>query len=265
MLRHLDLFSGIGGFSLACRQLEGIRTTRFVEINADAQAILRSHFPGVPIHFDIRDYIPNCEEFDLITCGFPCTGTSNAGTRTGLDHPASALWKEGLRVIATAQPKFVVVEQPAGVLERGLRTILGGFRMAGYQSEVEIISAARLGAGHRRKRLFIISYPDEWADFYKDAPCWSDQVRDLVSEQRLNSQWLTVRDFSDRPGNGISVRLADGLAEGIIEESNYTEPNRTPGRIRARYLAGRTVTPGQAAVALRRVLYLNSLSHQATT
>ena len=70
------LFSGIGGFTLAAKQLGGIQTTQFVEINLDAQSVLRSHFPGVPIHSDIRDYQPRAGEFDLITMGFPCTGTS---------------------------------------------------------------------------------------------------------------------------------------------------------------------------------------------
>ena len=265
MLRHLDLFSGIGGFSLAAKQLGGIRTTQFVEINPDAQSVLRSHFPGTPIHSDIRDYHPEPGEFEIISCGFPCTGTSNAGTRTGLKHPASALWREGVRCLIEAQPKFCIFEQPEGVLGRGLRTILATLYMAGYSFEIETVSAAELGAGHQRLRLFIISYPDQWADLYKKASCWSDQMREMVQRQRLSSEWLTVRDLRDRVYNGLSVRLVRGLNEAVLEECHYAEPSKSPGRIRARYLAGRTVTPGQAAVALRRVLYLNSLPHQAAT
>ncbi|MGK7916122.1 MAG: DNA cytosine methyltransferase [Prochloraceae cyanobacterium] len=116
MLRHLDLFSGIGGFTKAAKQLGGIQTTQFVEINPDAQLILKHHFPGIPIHSDIRDYQPKEGEFDLITMGFPCTGTSSAGSRTGLSHPASSLWREGFRVLLEAQPKFCVMEQPEGVI-----------------------------------------------------------------------------------------------------------------------------------------------------
>jgi len=87
MLRHLDLFSGCGGFSLAAKQLGGIQTTassgrrtgrmhsplrtaQFVEINTDAQTVLRSNFPEVPIHADIRDYHPEPGEFDLLSMGF---------------------------------------------------------------------------------------------------------------------------------------------------------------------------------------------------
>ncbi|MEO1340819.1 MAG: DNA cytosine methyltransferase [Cyanobacteria bacterium J06635_13] len=254
MLRHLDLFSGVGGFSLAAKQLGGIQTTQFVEINTDAQSVLRSHFPGVPIDGDIRDYQPKSGRFDLITMGFPCTGTSNAGSRTGLKHPASSLWREGIRCLIQARPKFCVIEQPEGVVGRGLRSVLGGLRMAGYQSEVEIVSASELGAGHQRLRLFIVSYLDEWADRFSKAPCWSDQMREMVQRQRVNSQWLTARKSGDR--------IDYGIPEGVVR---FTVPNRTKGRIKSRYLAGRTVTPGQASIALRRVLYLNSLSSQAAT
>ncbi len=252
MLRHLDLFSGIGGFTLAAKQLGGIQTTQFVEINSDAQLILRAHFPGVPIHSDIRDYQPKEREFDLLTMGFPCTGTSNAGSRTGLSHPASALWREGLRCLIEAQPRFCVIEQPEGVIRRGLRAILGGLSLAGYAWEIETITARELGAGHQRLRLFIVSYPDEQRSRLQQT-CWSDQMREMVQRQRLDSEWLTVKRTSDR----LTYELPDGLVQPTV-------PSKTPGRIRARYLAGRTVTPAQATIALQRVLYLNSLSGQTT-
>jgi hypothetical protein len=73
----------------------------------------------------------------------------------------------------------------------------------------------------------------------------------LVQRQRLNSQWLTVK----RTGDRLTYELPDGLVQPIV-------PSKTPGRIRARYLAGRTVTPAQAAIALERVLYLHSMSSQ---
>ena len=183
--------------------------------------VVRSHFPGVPIHSDIRDYHPEPGEFDIISCGFPCTGTSNAGTRTGLQHPASSLWREGFRCLIEAQPRFCIMEQPEG---------------------------------------FIISYPDEQRLIYEQQTCWSDQMREMVQRQKLNQEWLSVRNECDRSNNGLSVELVRGSNTTILEESDYIEPSKTPGRIRARYLAGRTVTPGQAAIALRRVLYLNSIT-----
>ncbi|MGV2831604.1 DNA cytosine methyltransferase [Myxosarcina sp. GI1(2024)] len=259
MLRHLDLFSGIGGFTLAAKQLGGIRTTQFVEIDPNAQTVLRAHFPNIPIHSDIRDYQPEPGKFDLITMGFPCTGTSNAGSRTGLSHPASSLWREGLRCLIEAQPRFCIIEQPEGVIRRGLRAILGGLSLAGYSTEIEYVSAAELGAGHQRLRLFIVSYPDEQRILYQQTR-WSNQMREMVQRQRVNSQWFTVRNTGDRLNNGLSVELVRGSKSTKLQPDEYTEPSNTPGRIRARYLAGRTVTPGQAAIALRRVLFLSEIT-----
>ena len=85
----------------------------------------------------------------------------------------------------------------------------------------------------------------------------------MVQRQRASSQWLTVRNKGDRADDGLSVQLVRGSEGTVLEQDDYIEPSKAPGRIRARYLAGRSVTPGQAAIALRRVLYLHSLSSQA--
>jgi DNA (cytosine-5)-methyltransferase 1 len=252
-LRHLDLFSGCGGFTLAGQRSGGkVETTQFVEIDPDCHTVLSHHWPHIPIHSDIRDYYSAPGQFDLVTAGFPCTGTSEAGTKTGLEHPESALFREVLRIIAECRPKFVIVEQPLGVIHRGLRAILGGLRMVGYQSEVEIISAAELGAGHRRQRLFIVSYPH---GLFRDiSTSWIEQVGAMVEEQRANSQWLTVERNGLCPDSGLSFSLVPGLGP-----QSCTVPTGTPGRIKARKLASRTVTPGQASIPLKRILYLHSL------
>ncbi len=248
MLKSLSLFSGIGGFDLAAQRIGGFTTTQFVEINPDAQTVLKHHFKGVPIHDDIRTYQPRFNEFNLVYGGFPCTNTSCAGNRDGIEGEYSSLWWEHLRVLSEVQPSFSIIEQPPGVIDRGLRTILGGLRMAGYQSEVEIVSAAELGAGHRRSRLFIVSYPDSWGKDGELAPTWSSQIRAMVQAERNDSQWLQVKRSSDGSNYGFSSAL--------VEPCLIVPANR-PGRLKARILAGRSVTPDQAATALRRVKFLN--------
>jgi DNA (cytosine-5)-methyltransferase 1 len=252
-LKHLDLFAGCGGFTLAAEQTRGkVATTQFVEIDPDCHTVLSHHWPHIPIHADIRDYYPSSGQFDLVTAGFPCTGTSGAGTKTGLHHPESAFFREVLRIIAQCHPQFVVIEQPLGVIHRGLRAILGGLRMVGYQSEIEIISAQELGAGHRRERLFVVSYPHGL--FGHLPPGWVEQVGAMVEEQRANCQWLTVKRNRLCPDSGLSFSLVSGLGPQLC-----IVPTGTPGRIKARKLAGRTVTPGQASIPLKRILYLHSL------
>ena len=259
-LRHLDLFSGCGGFTLAGERTRGkVETTQFVELDPDCQTVLKDHWPHIPITKDIRDYHCQPGDFDLITAGFPCTGTSDAGTRTGLNHPESALFRESLRLIAECQPRFSIIEQPLGVINRGLRAMLGGLRMVGYQSELEVISAAELGAGHRRQRLFIISYPNGLLGYIPSG--WGQQVRTMVAATRLDCQWLTVKRNGLCPDSGLSFRLVQGpsiVPPWLIQES-CTVPTATPGRIKARKLAGRTVTPPQATIAVNRVLHLNAL------
>ena len=247
----LDLFAGVGGATLAADSL-GIQTTQFVEINPLAQLILRSHYPHIPIHSDIQDYWPKQHEFDIFWISFPCTGTSIAGTRTGLKHSASALWREALRCVCIGQPRIVIVEQPEGFIRRGLRTVLGALQMAGYTSEVEIISAAELGAMHRRLRVFIVSYSNElFPPNYSLPTRWSDTVRSMVEKTRNSAQWLSVKRTSDR----IIPCLPPELVRLPI-----AVPNRYPGRLLSRQLAGNVVCPPQALVALKRAVYLLEIS-----
>lgn len=250
-LTHLDAFSGIGGFTKAGELVGEIQTTQFIEHNLDAQLILRSHWSDIPIHDDIRTYSPRIREFDLFTIGFPCTGTSNAGGRAGLDHPESALWRESLRCICIGRPQFIVVEQPEGFIQRGLRAVLGALRVAGYSFDPPLLLlATETGAMHRRNRVFIVSYSNQ-LQFKQEPTSWDDQVRKVVERQKVNSPWLSVERTSDRTSNGIP--------RGLVR-CPLAVPTNTPGRIRSRILAGRCVTPAQAAIALTRVLYLNKLT-----
>jgi DNA (cytosine-5)-methyltransferase 1 len=251
MLKCLDLFSEIGGFTRAGESLGGIITTQFVERDADAARVLRSHWGNVPIHSDIRDYHAGRGNFDLATVGFPCTNTSSAGNRTGINGEFSSLWFEALRVIIECRPKFVVVENPEGLLVRGARECLASLRMAGYSFDnPQLVSAKELGATHNRARLFIVSYVNEWLENAQLPRGWDDQVREMVQGARLDSRWLSI----ERSSNGET----NGLPGGLVQ-SPLSVPAGTPGRIRARYLAGRTVTPNQARVPLQRVKYLDSL------
>lgn len=84
MLKHIDLFAGIGGFSLALeRMCGGFKTVAAVEIDPYAAAVYRKNFPDVPIHHDVRTFDGRPFEPDIITGGFPCQPTSFAGERRG--------------------------------------------------------------------------------------------------------------------------------------------------------------------------------------
>src|SRR5690242_14537733 len=106
-MRHLDLFSGIGGFSLAAGWA-GFTTVQFCEIDPFCQKVLAKNFPGVPIHDDIRTLAgESLGPIDLITGGFPCQPFSVAGKRRGADDDRH-LWPEMARLVGECRPRWVL-------------------------------------------------------------------------------------------------------------------------------------------------------------
>ena len=268
LLKCIDFFAGIGAWELASSLINPIsqvkfRTIEFVEINLQAQKVLRSHFPEIPIHDDVRSYIPTKNEADLYLVSFPCTGTSAAGTKTGLKHEESELWFEALRCIIIGRPSFIIVEQPKGFIDRGLRTALAGLRMADYQTEIEIISASECGAPHERQRVFIIAYRDDvQLRERQNFRCWADNIRDHIAIAKSLISYPETQ-----PG---SVRLLNGFPQWMdnISHDNWWKYNqppvsagiepRTPGRRECVSLYGRSIVPQCAAIALMRVQFLAS-------
>ena len=260
MMRSLSLFTGIGGFELAAAALGCFQVEQFVEIDEDAQYVLRQHYPRIPIHSDIRTFSADPGQYDCIWGGFPCTGTSNAGKREGLAHPESNLWWQMLRIILEARPSFVIVENPEGLLVRGGREVVASLRMAGYcVEEPLLLSAKEVGAGHQRNRVFIVAFLQNFAQQQHEhqfQSCGANEVRTIAQEA---GHHFPIPLFI-RNGNGVDIRIPPGL-DGLpvnqnIFISDFEAPSRTKGRIRARYVFAKTVMPGQAYVALKRVQYL---------
>jgi DNA (cytosine-5)-methyltransferase 1 len=125
MLRMIDTFSGIGGFSLAARWLGGIETVQFVEREPYCQRILAKHWPTVPIHDDICTFNPEPHSADIVCGGFPCQDISQAGKGAGLAGSRSGLFYELLRVVRLVGPRFVVLENVAAITYRGMDDVLG--------------------------------------------------------------------------------------------------------------------------------------------
>lgn len=259
-MRTLSLFSGIGGFELAAAALNCFQVEQFVEIDEDAQYVLRQHYPRIPIHGDIRTFSGSPGQYDCIWGGFPCTGTSSAGKRGGLAHPESSLWWEMLRIVLEARPSFVVVENPEGLLVRGGREVFASLQMAGYRVEEPLlVSAKEVGAGHQRNRVFIVAFLQDFAQQQHEhqfQTCGADEVRTIAQEARHHFPIpLFIRD-----GDGVDIRVPSGV-DGLpcyqdIAISHFGVKSKTKGRIRARYAFAKTVMPGQAYIALKRVQYL---------
>jgi DNA (cytosine-5)-methyltransferase 1 len=161
-MKHLDLFSGIGGFALAARWV-GIETVQFVEIDPFCRKVLEKNFKGVPIHDDIKTFHAikrNInEQIFLLTAGTPCQPASCAGKRKGTQDDRW-LWGETFRVIAEARPEWCILENVRGLLslEGGVvfENLLLELEALGYETRTFCLPACAVNAPHRRDRVWIV-------------------------------------------------------------------------------------------------------------
>lgn len=173
-LRVLDLFSGIGGFSLGLERTGGFETVAFCEIEEFHRRVLAKHWPKVPCYHDVREL--TAERLaadgilvDVITGGFPCQDLSLAGKQSGMgEGTRSGLWSEIDRLIGELSPGFVIVENVANLLagpsERPggwFGRVLGDLAERGYDAEWQNIPAGAMGAPHLRERAGIVAYPSK--------------------------------------------------------------------------------------------------------
>lgn len=195
--RHLGLFEGIGGFSLAAHWA-GYETVAWCEWNPFCQKVLQYYFPNAEGFGDITqsDFYHYANSIDLLTAGFPCQPVSHAGNRKGTDDERWG-WPETLRVIKQVQPKCVILENVAGLIsilesaretvletktlhfhgasydttnvsnaKRVLGTIVADLQAAGYELPtladgtpiVLCVPACAVNAPHRRDRVWIVAY-----------------------------------------------------------------------------------------------------------
>lgn len=161
-LRVLDLFSGIGGFSLGLERTGGFETVAFCEISPQRRADLETAWPHVPIFHDVsalsgRDVSP----IDVITAGFPCQDISTAGKKAGIHGKRTGLFSEIIRLAGELRPAVIILENSADLLtgERGgwASHVFGELASIRYDAEWHVIPASGLGAPHDRERVWIIA------------------------------------------------------------------------------------------------------------
>lgn len=220
-LKVLDLFAGIGGFSLGLERA-GMETTAFCEINPFCQATLSKHWPDVPLFKDVKTMEYKLHEYDVITAGFPCQDISLAGKGAGLKGTRSSLWWQVRRAIRLVRPQYVILENVSALLYRGLGTVLGSLAKIGYDAEWHCLPAAHFGAPHQRDRIWIVAYPRG----QRKQRCFPQ----TVSRQPAFSWCQDVRRVADLPErstlypsqlcrsrHGISQRL-DALGNAVIPQ-----------------------------------------------
>jgi DNA (cytosine-5)-methyltransferase 1 len=160
-VRVLDLFSGVGGFSLGLERA-GMRTVRFCEINDHCRSVLAEHWPDVPCVGDVEQAEFQPGEADLVCGGFPCQDVSLAGKRAGVSGARTGLYRQVVRALRVVRPRFAVLENVAALLGLGMGRVLGDLAENGYDAEWDCISASDVGAPHGRDRVWItLADPDQ--------------------------------------------------------------------------------------------------------
>ena len=240
-LRVLDLFSGIGGFSLGLEraqlegaQYDGFETVAFCEIEEYPRRVLAKHWPDVPCYTDVRDLTAGqladdgIGAIDVITGGFPCQDISTAGKQAGMSEGTrSGLWSEIVRLVGELRPQFVIVENVANLLsgpsERPggwFSRVLGDLAALGYDAEWEIIPASSMLHEHRRERVWVVAYAHEvlrpiLEESFKIRSAWQHSPSmGQRSIHRPPSISVPMGQLYADPSGG-SPRNDDGLSEGM--------------------------------------------------
>ena len=164
MLTIGSVCAGIGGIDLGL-EAAGLGPVRWqIEINPFARAVLAKHWPDAARYEDLIDAAKHPETLaavDIIAGGTPCQDMSLAGRGAGINGAKSSLWFSMLALVEANRPRFVVWENVLGSVRRGMDTVVSGLVGAGYEVVGTRLSAADVGAPHKRERVFVVGYlPD---------------------------------------------------------------------------------------------------------
>jgi DNA (cytosine-5)-methyltransferase 1 len=199
-LQLLDLFSGIGGFSLGLESTGYFQTIAFVEKDKFCRQVLQKNFNNIPIEEDIRNVRGSNYAADVITGGFPCQPFSVAGKRKGTDDDRY-LWDETIRVVAECKPRWFIGENVEGLININngmvLRQVQTDLEEQGFQVQCLVIPASGIGAWHQRKRIWIVAYSHNNGSY---------RSQRNETEQSCNKQEdrLSFRDDKDVPNTESS-------------------------------------------------------------
>lgn len=220
-MRVLDLFSGIGGFSIGFERA-GMSTVAFCEVDKYAIKVLKKNWPNVPIYGDVRELTKKVLDddgisVDVICGGFPCQDISNSGRQEGITAERSGLWSEFARLIGEIRPRYSIMENVTALLSgdngRWFGKLLGDLAEIGYDAEWHCIPASQLGANHHRDRTWIIAYPSS-----KGLQGRSEIIDTGIKGAIINE--LAARRFCDfEPLGSIEPTLCRG-SNGVSNRSH---------------------------------------------
>ena len=226
MLRHLDLFSGLGGFSLGLEATGGFETVAFCDIEKFPRKVLKKHWPNVKQYKDIKELTyeqikeDTLAPIDIITGGYPCQPFSIAGSQLG-EKDKRHLWPDMFRIVKECKPTWVIGENVSGHIKLGLDTVLQDLESEGYSTRAFSISASSIGANHQRERVWVIGHADvEDTRQHVRGIESSWDTKSLRPRTSEETEWATNPDQINGSGQGAEA----------MGESSDTYSQRLQGR-----------------------------------
>ena len=195
-LKLLDLFSGIGGFSLGLESTGFFETIAFVEKDKFCQKVLKKNFKNITIEGDIRNVKGSNYKADVITGGFPCQPFSVAGKRKGTDDDRY-LWDETIRVVKECKPRWFIGENVEGIINiqdgMVLRQVQDDLETEGFKVQCLVIPASSIGAWHQRKRVWILAYSNNNGSYRQKR----NETKQSSNEQKDRLSFRDDKDVSN--------------------------------------------------------------------
>ena len=219
-LYGLDLFSGIGGNTLALR--EWIKTIAYCEQDRHAQSVLLSRMAdksieSAPIWDDITTLSGSMFDtpIDIMFGGFPCQDISCAGDGIGLAGKRSGLFFQIVRLAKQIQPTFLFLENVSNIRTKGMDTVIQELAQIGYDCRWTMLSAAEIGAPHKRERWFLLAYSKIFCGRGKIQDVYSSNEKIKRSQSKhqkklwkpITADWWSSESDLVRVADGISFRM----------------------------------------------------------
>jgi DNA (cytosine-5)-methyltransferase 1 len=234
-LKILDLFSGLGGFSLGLERTGNFETVAFCEIDKYCTLLLQKHWKGTKIYNDVKEITKErlkadgVQLPDIITGGFPCQPFSVAGKQKGTSDDRH-LWPEMFRIIKEFTPRWVVGENVKGItnIQDGMvfETVCTDLEGEGYEVRTFNIPAAGVGAPHRRERMWIVANRKESMVNPDDVRLEQHNTAEEEAPRRRTSTTFEPTGSADMENSRRTLQQGTELREKNEDETGKEDANQ---------------------------------------